>query len=79
MQFVTSQSGAITGIRYCKGAGDTGEHTGSLWTSNGTLPATATFTNETSSGWQTVTFGSPVTVTAGTTYLASYHSNGRYA
>ncbi|HEY8333371.1 MAG TPA: DUF4082 domain-containing protein [Tardiphaga sp.] len=78
MKFVTSQSGTITGIRYYKGAGDAGEHTGSLWTSTGTLLATATFSNETASGWQTVTFSSPVTVTAGTTYLASYHSNGHY-
>lgn len=79
MQFVTSQSGMITGLRYYKGANDTGTHTGSLWTSSGTLLTTATFTNETSSGWQTVTFSSPVTVTAGATYVASYHSNGHYA
>jgi hypothetical protein len=78
MQFVTSQSGTITGVRYYKGAGDTGTHVGSLWTSTGTLLASATFTNETSSGWQTVTFSSPVTVAAGTTYIASYHSNGHY-
>ena len=39
----------------------------------------ATFTNETASGWQTVTFSQPITVAAGTTYVASYHSNGFYA
>lgn len=78
VKFVTSESGTITGIRYYKGTGDTGTHTGSLWTSTGTLVATATFTNETASGWQTATFSSPVNVTAGTTYVASYHSNGHY-
>jgi hypothetical protein len=78
MKFVTSQAGTITGIRYYKGAGDTGTHTGSLWTSSGTLLATATFVDESASGWQTVTFSSPVTVAAGTTYVASYHSNGHY-
>ena len=36
--------------------------------------ATGTFTNETASGWQTLTFSSPVAVTAGTTYVASYHT-----
>ncbi len=42
--------------------------------------ATATFTNETASGWQTATFSSPVALTAGTTYTASYHTNaGRYS
>ena len=50
-----------------------------MWSSTGTLLATATFTNETASGWQTVTFSNPVAITAGTTYVASYHSNGRYA
>ncbi|MDI4237366.1 DUF4082 domain-containing protein [Bradyrhizobium sp. Arg237L] len=79
MRFTSSASGTINGIKYYKSAGDTGTHTGSLWSSTGTLLATATFTNETSSGWQTVTFSNPVSITAGTTYVASFHSNGRYA
>src|SRR6185437_7893060 len=34
---------------------------------------------EISSGWQTVMFSSPVAITAGTTYIASYHApNGHY-
>ena len=49
-----------------------------MWSSTGTLLATATFTNETASGWQTVTFSNPVAIAAGTTYVASYHSNGHY-
>ena len=79
MRFTSSSAGTITGIKYYKGANDTGTHTGSLWSSTGTLLATATFTNETASGWQTVTFSNPVSITAGTTYVASYHSNGHYA
>ncbi len=79
VRFASNSSGTITGIKYYKGANDTGTHTGSLWSSTGTLLATATFTNETASGWQTVTFSSPVAISAGTTYVASYHSNGRYA
>ncbi|MCA1439188.1 DUF4082 domain-containing protein [Ensifer sp. IC4062] len=79
VKFVASARGTIIGLRYYKSAQDTGTHTGSLWTSTGTLLASATFTNETASGWQTVTFSQPVTVSAGTTYVASYHSNGRYA
>jgi hypothetical protein len=78
MRFVSSASGTITGIRYYKGASDSGTHTGSLWTSGGTLLATATFTNETASGWQQVNFSTPIAITAGTTYVASYHSNGHY-
>ena len=47
---------------------------GRLWSSSGSLLATATFSGETSSGWQTVTFASPVAVTAGMTYVASYYA-----
>ncbi|KQZ93242.1 hypothetical protein ASD64_19115, partial [Mesorhizobium sp. Root157] len=78
VRFTSSASGSITGIKYYKGAGDTGTHTGTLWSSTGTQLATATFTNETASGWQTVTFSNPVAITAGTTYVASFHSNGHY-
>lgn len=78
VRFTSSAAGTINGIKYYKGAGDTGTHTGSLWSSTGTLLATATFTNETSSGRQTVFFSNPVSITAGTTYVASYHSNGHY-
>ena len=42
--------------------------------------ATGTFSGETASGWQELDFSSPVAVTAGTTYVASYHTNtGHYA
>lgn len=79
MKFVASASGQITGLKYYKSAQDTGTHVGSLWTSTGTLLASATFINETASGWQTVLFSQPVTISAGTTYIASYQSNGHYA
>src|SRR6185312_2714113 len=58
----------------------TGAHVADLWSSTGALLATATFTGETASGWQQVSFSQPVSVTAGTTYVASYHTNvGQYA
>jgi len=79
VKFVASARGEITGLRYYKSAQDVGSHVGSLWSSTGQLLATATFTNETASGWQTVTFSQPVTISAGVTYVASYHSNGFYA
>ena len=41
--------------------------------------ATGTFTNETSSGWQTLLFYSPVAISANTTYVASYHSSGVFS
>ena len=47
---------------------------------HGQLLASATFTNETASGWQQVNFATPVAVTAGMTYVASYHAtSGHYS
>ena len=70
--FVPQQDGQVTGVRFFKGAGNGGTHTGSLWSATGTLLATVTFTAETASGWQTATFDSPVPVLAGQTYVVSY-------
>ncbi|WP_210068499.1 DUF4082 domain-containing protein [Rhizobium leguminosarum] len=80
VKFQSSVAGTVSGIRFYKSSLDTGTHTGSLWSSTGTRLATLTFTNETASGWQTATFTSPVTLTAGQTYTASYHTNvGNYS
>jgi hypothetical protein len=79
VRFRADVNGTITGVRFYKGAGNTGTHTGSLWTNAGALLATATFINETASGWQQVNFSSPVAITANTTYVVSYHTNtGNY-
>jgi len=80
VRFTPGVNGTVTGIRFYKGTLNTGTHTGTLWSSNGTQLATGTFTNESASGWQALTFTTPVTVTAGTTYVASYHAPiGKYA
>ncbi|MDR9818231.1 DUF4082 domain-containing protein [Rhizobium hidalgonense] len=79
VKFIASATGQITGLTYYKSAQDTGTHVGSLWTTSGQLLAQATFINETASGWQTVSFTQPINVTAGATYVASYHSNGFYS
>ena len=72
--------GYITGIRFYKGAGNTGTHVGNLWRSSGSLLATITFSGETASGWQQANFSSPVAVTANTVYVASYHTSvGHYS
>jgi hypothetical protein len=80
VEFQASTNGTITGIRFYKGSLNTGTHVGDLWSATGTLLATVTFTNETPSGWQEADFSSPVAITAGTTYVASYHTNtGNYS
>jgi hypothetical protein len=80
VRFQSAVSGWVTGVSFYKGTKNTGTHTGSLWSSSGVLLATGTFTGESASGWQTLTFSSPVAITANTPYLASYHAPvGYYA
>ena len=80
MKFKTDTFGTVSGLRFYKVSTDTGTHIGSLWTPTGQLLAQATFSGETSSGWQQVNFSTPVPITPGTTYLVSYHApNGHYA
>jgi regulation of enolase protein 1 (concanavalin A-like superfamily) len=78
VKFRSDVSGTITGVRFWKGSLNTGTHTGELWSSTGQLLATATFTNESASGWQQVTFSNPVAIAANTTYIVSYHTNAAY-
>jgi hypothetical protein len=80
VKFRSDIGGFVTGVRFYKGPGNTGTHVGDLWTASGTLLARATFTGETTLGWQTVTFSQPVPITANTTYVASYLAPaGNYA
>jgi hypothetical protein len=75
VKFRSSIAGYITGVRFWKGSSsNTPTHIGHLWNGTGTKLAEATFGSETSSGWQTVTFSSPVAVSPNTTYVASYFS-----
>ena len=80
VKFRVDRAGSITAVRFYKGSGNTGTHVGALWRADGTLLATATFVNETATGWQQAHFASSVPVAAGTVYVASYRApNGRYA
>ena len=80
VKFRSDVDGFITSIRFYKASANTGTHLGDLWTTNGTLLATATFTGETASGWQQVNFTNPVPISANTVYVAAYHCNtGHYS
>ena len=61
----------VTGIRFFKGPENTGEHVGTLWSQSRKALATATFTDETESGWQEAQFDEPVPVAAGSRLVAS--------
>src|SRR5687767_9760541 len=80
MKFRSAENGYISALRFYKQANNTGTHTGHLWTSTGTMLAEVEFTEETASGWQEVALADAVPITAGTTYVVSYHSSqGHYA
>ncbi len=79
VKFTSSQAGEVTGIRFYKQTWMGGYlHVGHLWSSSGTLLATATFTNETSYGWQQVNLLNPVTIQANTEYIVSFSTGGGY-
>jgi hypothetical protein len=70
--------GRIVAVRFYKADQDTGPHTASVWGADGALLASAPFVNETASGWQEVALATAVPVTAGKTYVASYHTSAGY-
>jgi hypothetical protein len=80
VKFTADVAGSVTGVRFYKAAANTGTHVGALWTAAGASLAQGTFSGESASGWQTLTFTSPVAITAGTTYVASYLApSGHYS
>jgi hypothetical protein len=77
LKFTSGTAGEVTGVRFYKESWMGGAtHIGHLWTSTGTLLATATFTTESASGWQQVNFSSPVAIQANTVYIVSFSSGG---
>jgi fibronectin type 3 domain-containing protein len=78
VKFRSDVAGSITGVRFYKSSQSTGAHTGELWSSAGQLLATATFSNETASGWQQVSFSNPVNIAANTTYVVAYHATAGF-
>jgi hypothetical protein len=75
VQFESDTAGYIAGIRFYKSEANTGTHVAHLWSAAGALLATATFTNETPSGWQQANFPSPVPIGANTVYVGSYQTS----
>jgi hypothetical protein len=74
MKFRASSDGYISGIRFYKGPLNVGVHEGHLWNASGTLLSSVSFVGETASGWQTANFPQPIAITAGATYVVSYHT-----
>src|SRR5262249_18986363 len=79
LKFRSDVDGVVKGVRFYKGIGNAGTHVGHLWSNTGEQLGSVTFDTESASGWQEALFSSPVVITAGTTYIASYYAPaGRY-
>ena len=74
IRFRPNVNGYITAVRFYKGPNNDGTHIGNLWDASGNKLAEVTFTNETAEGWQEAEFSTPVSVTAGEVYTASYYT-----
>lgn len=72
VKFSSNVAGSVQAIRFYKGVGNTGTHVGNLWDSAGNHLGSATFANETASGWQQASLPSPVPINANTNYVVSY-------
>jgi Domain of unknown function (DUF4082) len=77
-KFQSDISGHITAVRFWKSASESGTHVGRVWSSTGTLLASVTFANETSSGWQQQTLATPLAIAANTTYVVSVNTGNSY-
>ena len=77
--FTVDQAMKLTAVRYYKSPGETGTHVGRIWSSTGTQLAQVTYTGETASGWQQQALASPLTLTAGQTYVSSVGLNAFYS
>jgi 5-hydroxyisourate hydrolase-like protein (transthyretin family) len=78
MKFRSAKNGQIVAIRFWKAPSESGTHVGKIWTANGVLLASCTYTNETASGWQQQTLSPPVTISANTTYVVSVNTANTY-
>ncbi|WP_414542656.1 DUF4082 domain-containing protein [Nostoc sp. CCY0012] len=81
VKFRSDVNGYIKAIRFYKGNSNTANYTVNLWdNSSQTSIGTASVSNLSATGWQTVNFSSPVAITANTVYVVSYLTSiGRYS
>jgi endonuclease/exonuclease/phosphatase family metal-dependent hydrolase len=80
VRFRSNVPGTISALRFYRGTGNANGYVARLWTNSGTLLAQATVTDGRIPGWQEVTLPSPISISAGTTYVVSYYtSNGQFA
>jgi hypothetical protein len=70
---------SIRAVRFYKAFGETGSHTGTIWTANGFALASVGFSNESGYGWQQQALPTPLQLQPNTTYVVSVNANSAYA
>lgn len=78
VKFQSDVNGRILAVRYWKPYGESGAHTGKIWSADGTLLASVEFTNETDYGWQQARLAAPLAISANTVYVVSVNANTHY-
>ncbi|WP_162605810.1 DUF4082 domain-containing protein [Jiangella aurantiaca] len=80
VRFSPQEDGSVTALQYYQGARTRDVTTATLWSAEGEVLARVSFAASRSVGWRTVPLETSVPLTAGETYVASYHApQGGYA
>ncbi len=75
LRFSAAGSGAVTAVRFLRGADDDGSHRVTVWSGEGTKLASGRAGARTGDGgWEQVELTTPVRVEAGREYVVSYHT-----
>ena len=78
--FKAGIDGEVSSLYFYKGPQNDGPHIGKLWTTSGDMLVSVAFGSETAQGWQKVDLDRPLQISAGETYIASYHApKGHYS
>jgi len=76
--FTSTVAGSIKAITFWKASSETGTHVGHIWSADGQLLASATFADETASGWQEQNLATPLTIAPNTAYVVSVNTGNTY-
>jgi hypothetical protein len=80
VRFSAAQPIVVSGIRFYRGAGNTGRHVGRIWSPDGTVLRTVVFPRTSAVGWVDATLRTPLRVRPGQQLVASYSApHGHYA
>jgi hypothetical protein len=79
VRFTVSVPTSLTAIRFFKASGESGVHTGSVWTASGTRLAQVAFAGESGPGWQEQALPTAVQLQPGEVYIVSVNANFAFA